>query len=137
MRVAHDPKGERRKPRVIQSEALHSDRRSGFSFPLGSCFRRNDDQEFSHGTAALRLHPGQPANGTSYIGVTSDPVKRVWQHKHDLVERFTRDHSVHSLVWFEQQQTMESAIQREKALKKWKRDWKRELIEETNPDWQD
>ena len=76
-------------------------------------------------------------NGTLYIGVTSDLIKRIWQHKNDLVEGFTREHGVHTLVWFEQHQTMESAIQREKALKKWKRAWKLELIEEANPEWRD
>jgi len=76
-------------------------------------------------------------NGTLYIGVTSDPVKRTWQHKNDLVEGFTRKHGIHTLVWLEQHPTMESAIQREKALKKWKRAWKLELIEEANPEWED
>lgn len=76
-------------------------------------------------------------NGTLYIGITSDLTTRIWQHKNDLVEGFTRKHQVHTLVWFEQHQTMESAIQREKAQKKWKRAWKLELIEKNNPDWQD
>ena len=76
-------------------------------------------------------------NGTLYIGVTSDLVKRVWQHKSGLVKGFTREYRVHVLVWFEQHQTMESAIWREKALKNWKRAWKLRLIEEANPEWQD
>ena len=67
--------------------------------------------------------------GTLYIGVTSDLVKRVWQHKNDLVEGFTKRYRVHRLVWCEGHETMENAINREKRLKKWKRAWKFELIE--------
>lgn len=76
-------------------------------------------------------------NGTLYTGVTSDLVKRIWQHKNDAAEGFTRKHRIHTLVWYEQHQTMESAIRREKALKKWKRAWKLELIEAANTDWRD
>ena len=76
-------------------------------------------------------------NGTLYIGVTSDLVKRVWEHQNDVVPGFTRQHRVHDLVWFEQHETMESAILREKALKAWKRAWKIELIEKSNPTWRD
>jgi len=76
-------------------------------------------------------------NGTLYIGVTSDLVKRVWEHKQDAVEGFTHQYSVHDLVWFEQHAPMESAISREKALKAWKREWKIELIQKSNPRWQD
>jgi putative endonuclease len=76
-------------------------------------------------------------NGTLYIGVTSDLVKRVWEHKNDFVDGFTKQYGVHTLVWYELHQTMESAISREKALKYWKRKWKLRLIEERNPDWVD
>jgi len=76
-------------------------------------------------------------NGTLYIGVTSDLVKRIWQHKNDEVKGFTKHHRVHQLVWYELHETMESAINREKALKYWKRAWKLELIERNNPDWSD
>lgn len=75
--------------------------------------------------------------GTLYIGVTSDPVQRVWQHKNDVVAGFTRRYRVHRLVWYEVHESMESAITREKALKKWSRSWKIELIEKTNPTWDD
>ena len=71
--------------------------------------------------------------GTLYVGVTSNLVQRVWQHKSDLVEGFTRRYKVHKLVWYEVHETMESAIVREKALKKWNRAWKVRLIEEGNP----
>ena len=75
--------------------------------------------------------------GTLYIGVTSDLIKRVWEHKNDVVAGFTKQYGVHTLVWFEQHATMESAISREKALKAWKRDWKLNLIEATNAEWRD
>jgi len=76
-------------------------------------------------------------DGTLYIGVTSDLVKRVWEHKNDVVEGFTKQYRVHDLVWFEQHATMDSAILREKVLKAWKREWKLELIEKGNPHWHD
>ena len=76
-------------------------------------------------------------NGTLYIGVTSDLIKRVWEHKNDLVEGFTKKYAVHRLVYYEMIENMESAIQREKQLKKWNRDWKIDLIEKGNPEWTD
>ena len=76
-------------------------------------------------------------NGTLYTGVTSSLVKRVWQHKHHVVEGFTSKYGVDSLVWYEIHETMESAIKREKAIKNWQRAWKINLIEATNPHWRD
>ncbi|MGD9579404.1 MAG: GIY-YIG nuclease family protein [Syntrophorhabdus sp.] len=76
-------------------------------------------------------------NGTLYVGVTSDLVKRVWEHKNDILEGFTKRYGVHQLVWYELHETMEMAILREKALKNWKRKWKLELIEKFNPPWND
>ena len=76
-------------------------------------------------------------NGTLYIGVTSELVKRIWEHKNNMVEGFTKRYNVHRLVWYELHENMESAITREKRLKNWKRKWKLELIENSNPDWQD
>jgi putative endonuclease len=76
-------------------------------------------------------------DGTLYVGVTSDLIKRVWEHKNDLIEGFTKQYRVHNLVWFELHETMESAILREKAIKEWNRASKIELIEESNPKWQD
>jgi putative endonuclease len=76
-------------------------------------------------------------NGTLYVGVTSDPIQRIWQHKNGFIEGFTRQHRVHRLVWFELHITMEAAITREKALKEWKRAWKLDLIERANPYWRD
>ena len=75
--------------------------------------------------------------GTLYIGVTSNLVQRVWHHKNDFVEGFTKRYRVHRLVWHEVHDSMESAISREKALKKWKRLWKIGLIERSNPTWVD
>lgn len=75
--------------------------------------------------------------GTLYIGVTSDLIARVWQHKEGLVDGFTKQYAVHHLVYFEQCEDMLTAIAREKQLKKWNRAWKLELIENTNPQWRD
>ncbi len=76
-------------------------------------------------------------NGTLYIGVTADLVKRVWEHKSDFVEGFTKKYKVHDLAWYEMHDTMETAINREKQLKEWKRQWKIALIEKANPYWHD
>ena len=76
-------------------------------------------------------------NGTLYIGVTSDLLKRVWQHKQDVVPSFTSRHAVHMLVYYQQTEQMLSAITREKQLKKWSRAWKIRLIEDMNPYWND
>ena len=76
-------------------------------------------------------------NGTLYTGVTSDIIKRIWQHKNNIVEGFTQRYNVHQLVWYELHESMESAITREKRIKGWKRKWKLELIESMNPGWKD
>ena len=76
-------------------------------------------------------------NGTLYTGVTSDLAKRVWEHKNRAVPGFTADYGVSLLVWFEQHESAEAAITREKQIKKWNRAWKLEMIEATNPDWRD
>ena len=76
-------------------------------------------------------------NGTLYIGVTNDLIRRVYEHKNDLVEGFTDKYRVHKLVYWEQSENIESAIEREKQLKHWKRKWKLELIEEHNAGWHD
>jgi len=76
-------------------------------------------------------------NGTLYTGVTSDLVKRVWEHKNDLAQGFTKRYSVHTLVWFEVHAEMLEAIAREKAIKGWRRQWKIKLIESVNPEWRD
>ena len=76
-------------------------------------------------------------NGTLYTGVTSNLVKRVWEHKNDAAEGFTKKYKVHILVYYEVIADVKSAIQREKLLKKWHRKWKLELIEKINPNWED
>jgi len=76
-------------------------------------------------------------NGTLYVGVTSDLIKRVWEHKSDAVDGFTKRYGVHTLVWYEVHEEMLPAIAREKAIKEWKRKWKLELIEKANPSWLD
>ncbi len=76
-------------------------------------------------------------NGTLYIGVSSNLVKRIYEHKNDAAVGFTKKYGVHSLVRYEIHENMESAIVREKQIKKWNRPWKLRLIEETNPDWID
>ena len=76
-------------------------------------------------------------NGTLYVGVTSDLPRRMFEHKTDLVEGFTKRYRVHTLVYAEFYATMEQAISREKQIKTWRRKWKIELIEQLNPTWRD
>jgi putative endonuclease len=76
-------------------------------------------------------------NGTLYVGVTSDLVKRVWEHKNDVVEGFTAKYGVHLLVYYEMHADMLGAITREKQIKKWDRSWKLKLVERNNPEWKD
>jgi len=76
-------------------------------------------------------------NGTLYTGVTSHLLKRVWQHKQKYINGFAEKHNVTSLVYFELHADMQAAIAREKQIKAWKRDWKKNLIEEQNPYWND
>ncbi|MCW8910002.1 MAG: GIY-YIG nuclease family protein [Gammaproteobacteria bacterium] len=76
-------------------------------------------------------------NGTLYVGVTSQLVKRLWQHKNKVIEGFSSKYNVNQMVYYEMHGSMYEAITREKQLKKWKRDWKIRLIEEFNPDWKD
>ena len=76
-------------------------------------------------------------NGTLYIGVTSNLIQRIWQHRNNLTPGFTQKYQVHRLVYFEIHEDMAQAILREKRLKNWNRTWKLRLIEESNPDWID
>ena len=95
--------------------------------------------------ADMPPHPRHPAVyllasqrlGTLYIGVTSNLVQRIWQHREGLADGFTARHGVKRLVWYEQHETMPAAIAREKALKRWRRAWKIGLIEQGNPGWRD
>jgi len=76
-------------------------------------------------------------NGTLYVGVTSDLVKRVYEHKDKAAAGFSSEHDVDRLVWYETHEDVRSAIIREKQIKKWRRAWKKELIEKSNPYWHD
>jgi putative endonuclease len=76
-------------------------------------------------------------NGTLYTGVTSDLLKRIWEHRSGLVGGFTKRYGVHRLIYFEIHDYMTEAIRREKQIKKWRRAWKIDLIERTNPQWHD
>ena len=76
-------------------------------------------------------------NGTLYIGVTSDLIQRIWQHKENQVDGFSKKYGCHTLVYFEQHAGMADAILREKQMKKWNRAWKIALIEKDNPTWRD
>lgn len=76
-------------------------------------------------------------HGTLYVGVTSNLIQRIWQHKNNDIEGFTSKYSVHTLVCFEQTPDMNAAILREKQMKKWRREWKINLIEKDNPHWMD
>jgi len=76
-------------------------------------------------------------NGTLYVGVTNDLVRRVWEHKQDAVPGFTKRHQIHTLVHYEVHEEIAEAIAREKRVKRWLRKWKLELIERNNPEWRD
>ena len=76
-------------------------------------------------------------NGTLYIGVTNNLIRRVFEHKQNLAEGFTKKYSVHTLVYYEHAENIDSALEREKQLKKWRRQWKINLIEKENPNWND
>jgi putative endonuclease len=75
--------------------------------------------------------------GTLYIGVTNDLSRRVYEHRQGTASAFTKRYGVTRLVWYEQYQTVPVAIQRETSLKRWKRDWKIDLVNKTNPEWGD
>ena len=76
-------------------------------------------------------------NGTLYTGVTSNLLQRIYQHRSELLEGFTKEHGIKRLVWYEVHETMESATTREKRIKAWKRDWRINLIASMNADWRD
>ncbi len=76
-------------------------------------------------------------NGTLYVGVTSDLIKRINEHKTNVIEGFTKKYSIHTLVYYEMSEDIRGAIEREKQLKNWKREWKIQLIEKENPEWKD
>ncbi|MGE0037682.1 MAG: GIY-YIG nuclease family protein [Xanthobacteraceae bacterium] len=76
-------------------------------------------------------------NGTLYTGMTDNLLQRIWQHKNDVFPGFTKQYGVKMLVWYEQHDTREAALRRERQIKKWNRIWKLQLIERINPTWRD
>jgi putative endonuclease len=109
---------------------------------LDSRFRGNDGFGRLFRDRSMQKQPcvyilASQRNGTLYVGVTSDLVKRIWEHKNDASDGFTKQYYVHLLVYFEQCADMMAAITREKQIKKWERSWKIELIESLNPEWRD
>ena len=117
-------------PFFHHSREIHS---SSFPRKRESSYAASVQREFSPTVYIL----ASKRNGTLYVGVTSDPLGRLYTHRSGTVRGFTQQYSVNMLVWFEQHATMESAITREKQIKKWERRWKLELIEAANPDWRD
>jgi putative endonuclease len=109
---------------------------AGRTIPRHSGGSRNPAGEMMSRQPAVYILASK-RNGTLYVGVTSNLVKRVWEHKNDAVEGFTKRYGLHLLVWYEMHETMESAIKREKTLKGWRRTWKLELIEASNTGWED
>ena len=106
-----------------------------YAFPLSVVFVHHFEQD-DHATSGS-LYVSEPTQWTLYIGVTSDLIKRVWQHKTEQLDGFTKKYGIHFLVYYELHQEMLTAIAREKQLKKWKRAWKLALIEKKNPQWRD
>ena len=88
-------------------------------------------------SSVLCLSADQPQTRTLYVGITNDLIRRCWEHREGLVEWFTKRYGLDALVYYEVHEEVGAAIQREKQLKKWKRDWKLNLIERDNPDWVD
>ena len=76
-------------------------------------------------------------NGTLYVGVTNNLIKRIYEHKNGLLEGFTKKYNIHILVYFEEAENIQSVIKREKNIKAWKRNCKIQLIEKGNPNWED
>jgi putative endonuclease len=76
-------------------------------------------------------------NGTIYTGMTDNLLQRIWQHRNDVFPGFTKQHGVKMLVWYEQHDTRDAALRRERQIKKWNRSWKLQLIERMNPTWRD
>ena len=75
--------------------------------------------------------------GTFYVGVTSNLLRRIWEHKNNVIDGFTSQHELHRLVWYQHYEDIQIAIAHEKRVKKWKRQWKINIIERMNPNWDD
>jgi len=104
----------------------------------GACPREGGERESRFSMKLYYIYIlASKRNGTLYIGITSNIIKRIWEHKEKLVQGFTRRYNIDRLVYFEQFTDIKDALEREKALKKWNRRWKLNLIEEKNPNWND
>ena len=115
-----------------------SENKNFFVIPVSLCHSRESGNPEVMDTKNYYVYIlASKRNGTLYIGVTSDLKKRVFEHKNNIVEGFTKKYKVHNLVYYEQTKDIKSAIEREKRLKKWKRIWKLSLIKKDNPDWKD
>ena len=112
---------------------------TGNPFPLPVILGLDPGIQLStnQGMSAFVYIMASQRNGTLYVGVTNDLVRRVWEHREGQVDGFTKQHDVKMLVHYEQHDNFESAITREKTLKKWNRKWKLNLIEKDNPNWTD
>jgi putative endonuclease len=97
----------------------------------------NGDEAMYHDRRYYVYILASKRNGTLYTGVTDDLARRVYEHKNDLIEGFTKRYGVHILVWFEAHEDINAAIRREKLIKRWRRAWKLELIEKDNREWRD
>ena len=105
------------------------------SFPTG--LTRGPLNAFTNHVAAWVYIMTNRKFGTPYIGATTDLLRRVWEHKNEIVPSFTAEYHLHLLVYFEEHQDMYRALQRERTMKHWGRAWKVALIEQTNPEWDD
>ena len=106
------------------------------SFPRAVSFPRKRESRHIMQTYYVYILASK-RNGTLYIGVTNNLEKRIYEHKNGLIDGFTKKYGVNQLVFFEETSNIKSAIQREKQLKKWNRQWKLKLIENANPKWMD
>jgi putative endonuclease len=110
--------------------------KTGRYHPVGVIPRRRGSRKMTNKQYYVYILASK-RNGTLYTGITSDLIKRIWQHKNGLVEGFSKRYATKTLVCFEQFNDVEEAILREKRIKKWNRQWKINLIEKKNPDWDD
>ncbi len=94
-------------------------------------------QQYNNETVLCIYILASRKNGTLYIGVTNNIIKRVYEHKNDFAKGFTQKYTIHTLVYYDIHQSMYEAIVREKQLKKWRRAWKIEIINKMNPEWKD
>jgi putative endonuclease len=120
---------------ILAQAGIHAEWRNSFAIPHLLRLPEVDDRLMDTQSYVYIL--ANQRYGTLYIGVTSDLIGRVWQHRESVVDGFTKRYEVKNLVWYEIHPDIISAIWREKQLKKWNREWKMRLVNETNPMWRD